>query len=150
MTVNYSIKKTRPDITYAVCNVAKFSSNPTVNHWVAVKRIFRYLKGTINLGILYKSHNYDKCVGYSDADWAGDRADRKSTSGYCFKLSSSLVSWRTNKQTCVALSTAEAEYVALAAASQEAVWLKQLFCDLNFAINGPIVVKEDNQATICL
>ena len=81
----YLSMRTRPDITFAVCNVAKFASKPTLSHWLAVKRIFRYLKGTTNFGIMYNRHNgSDDCIGYSDADWAGDNNDRKSTSGYCF------------------------------------------------------------------
>ncbi|XP_066968182.1 uncharacterized protein [Macrobrachium rosenbergii] len=117
----YLSTRTRPDITFAVCNVAKFCTNPTKYHWSAVKRIFRYLRGTCDLGIVYSKQNSCFCVGYSDADWAGDKNDSKSTSGYCFSLSSGLISWRTNKQSCVALSTAEAEYVALSSAAQEAV-----------------------------
>ncbi|KAF2358692.1 hypothetical protein FHG87_010554 [Trinorchestia longiramus] len=92
----------------------------------------------------------DKCIGYLDADWAGDRSDRKSTSGYCFTLSNSVITWRSVKQSCVALSTAEAEYVALAGAAQEAIWLKQLLDDLEFKTGGPMVVNEDNQSAICL
>ena len=114
----YLCTKTRPDITFAVCNVSKFCSRPTTKHWSAVKRIFRYLKGTYNFGIVYDKTNVNECIGFSDADWAGDKTDRKSMSGYCFKIGSGLVSWRSNKQSCIALSTAEAEYVALSAAAQ--------------------------------
>ncbi|KAF2352826.1 hypothetical protein FHG87_016415 [Trinorchestia longiramus] len=94
-----------------------------------------------------------------DADWAGDRSDRKSvkfwscyksTSGYCFTLSNSVIIWRSVKQSCVALSTAEAEYVVLAGAAQKAIWLKQLLDDLEFKTGGPMVVNEDNQSAICL
>ncbi|KAF2345028.1 Reverse transcriptase RNA-dependent DNA polymerase [Trinorchestia longiramus] len=85
-----------------------------------------------------------------DADWAGDRSDRKSTSGYCFTLSNSVITWRSVKQSCVALSTAEAEYVALAGAAQEAIWLKQLLDDLEIKTGGLMVVNEDNQSAICL
>ena len=98
----YLSTRTRPDITYAVCNVAKFSSNPSNKHWSAVKRIFRYLKGTSLLGIKYVQNNDISCVGFADADWAGDRADRKSTSGYCFTMSGGAISWRTSKQQTVA------------------------------------------------
>ena len=101
---------TRPDIAFAVSNVAKFSSNPTQEHWIAVKRILRYIKGTVTVGINYTVDNSD-IFGYCDADWAGDRNDRKSTSGYVFNLAGGPVSWRSKKQTCIALSTAEAEYV---------------------------------------
>ena len=146
----YLSTRTRPDITYAVCNVAKFCTKPTRTHWSAVKRIFRYLRGTDDLGILYSKDTTRSCVGYSDADWAGDRNDRKSTSGYCFLLGSGLISWRTTKQSCVALSTAEAEYVALSGAAQEAVWLMSLFKDLHFDKKDPMLIYEDNQSAICL
>jgi len=99
---------TRPDIAYAVGNVAKFSSHPTTKHWTGVKRIMQYLKGTSNLGLLYSKKGSSKCVGYSDSDWGGDLDDRKSTSGYLFQISGGPVSWRSKKQSCVALSTAEA------------------------------------------
>ena len=147
----YLSTKTRPDITYAVCNVSKYCTNPTKAHWTAVKRIFRYLRGTSELGIAYVNNDSDSCVGYSDADWAGDKSDRKSTSGYCFLLSGGLISWRTNKQSCVALSTAEAEYVALSSASQEGIWLKTLLNDLKLVTDkGPMLIFEDNQSAICL
>ncbi|XP_076029817.1 uncharacterized protein LOC143018343 [Oratosquilla oratoria] len=74
--------KTRPDISYAVCNVAKYCNKPYQQHWSAVKRIFRYLKGTVIVGLLYTNEDVNECVGFADADWAGDRSDRKSTSGY--------------------------------------------------------------------
>ena len=144
--------RTRPDIAYSVGQVAKFSSKPTTQHWSAVKRIMRYLKGTKALGLLYKNQDPNiQCSGYSDSDWAGDRTDRKSTSGYCFLIGDDLVSWRSAKQTCVALSTAEAEYVALASAGQEAVWLKQMLVDLSAHCGTtPISIFEDNQAALCL
>ena len=112
----------RPDITYAVSNLARFSAKPTKEHWSAVKRVFRYLRGTISLGIHYTCKGQDRLVGYSDADWGGDINDRKSTSGYMFQVSGGAVSWRSKKQRCVALSTAKAEYIALSAATQESLW----------------------------
>ena len=131
---------TRPDITYAVNNVARFCARPTKEHWMAVKRIFRYLKGTQDYGLQYHKEGSAECVGYSDADWAGDTEDRKSTSGYLFSLNGGLVSWRSKNQSCVALSTAEAEYMALASAAQEALWLRQLTSDLSC---GPGLAKFD-------
>ena len=107
---------TRPDIAFAVSNVAKFSSNPTKQHWTAVKRILRYLKGTRNFGLLYTNGNVDEFIGYSDSDWAGDLDDRKSTSGYVFMMSGAPISWRSKKQTSVA---PEAEYIALSSATQK-------------------------------
>ena len=90
------------------------------------------------------------CTGYSDADWAGDIGDRKSTSGYMFLQGGAAISWKSNKQPCVALSTTESEYVALSAAAQEAIWIQKLTSDLlNKNIHGTTIM-EDNQSTICL
>ena len=130
--------------------MSKCYSKPSNNHWLAVKRIFRYIKGTTNLGICYEKTKIEKCFIYSDSDFAGDNSDRKSTSGYCFSLGSGVISWKSVKQSCVALSTTEAEYVALSAAAQEAIWLRKLLMDLNFSNNDPILIYEDNQSTICL
>lgn len=141
---------TRPDLTYAVSNASKFCNNPTKQYWTAVKRILRYLKGTQNHGLLYTKNDHKNCVGYSDADWAGDVNDRKSTSGYLFKMSGAPVSWKSKKQACVALSTTEAEYMALSSAAQEATWIRQLTKDLQNAQVKPTVIHEDNQAAICM
>ena len=89
-------------------------------------------------------------VGFSDADWGGDVNDHKSTSGYLFQIGDTAVTWKSKKQTCVALSTAEAEYIALAGASQEAVWMRQLLTDLKDPPVKPTVIFEDNQSSICM
>ena len=149
-TLLYLSTMTRPDITYALSNVAKFCANPDKEHWIAVKRIMRYLVGTMCLGLLYKKNELKSCVGFSDADWAGDLDDRKSTSGYIFQLSGEAISWRSKKQACVALSTAEAEYIALASAAQEAVWMRQLLTDLRRNPEEATRMYEDNQSAICL
>ena len=147
----YLAVSTRPDITYAVNTLARFVSNPQEKHWTALKRVLRYLRGTSQHGILYKQGSSEECYGYSDADWAGDISDRKSTSGYVFMLSEGAISWRSSKQKCVALSTAEAEYVALSSAAQESIWLKQLGEELrNSSHEGPIMIYEDNQASIAM
>ena len=146
----YLSTSTRPDIAFAVSNVAKFSANPTKRHWTGVKRILRYLKSTSDLGLHFTSNDVDDLVGYSDSDWAGDLDDRKSTSGYLFKLCGAPISWRSKKQTSVALSTAEAEYIALSSATQEAVWLRQLTSELRFKPTKPTVIYEDNQSAIAL
>ena len=90
----------------------------------------QYLKGTLNYGLLYSKDGAKDLVGFSDSDWVGDLNDRKSTSGFIFQVNGTAVSWRSKKQTCVALSTAEAEYMALANAAQEAVWMRRLTTDL--------------------
>ena len=139
---------TRPDIAYAVSNVAKFSSHPTNKHWIAVKRIMRYLKGTSDLSLLYTKEGSYKCIGYSDSDWGGDLDDRKSTSGYLFQIGGGPVSWRSKKQSSVALSTAEAEYMALASAGQEAVWMRLLTAELCGNSMKELTIFEDNQSAI--
>ena len=95
----------RPDIAFAVGNLARFSSKPTKQHWKALKRVLRYLKATVNYGIKYTTSDHKECSGFSDADWAGDVNDRKSTSGYLFVLNGGPLTWKSKKQSCVALST---------------------------------------------
>ena len=146
----YLSTHTRPDIAFAVSNVAKFCSRPTKEHWTAVKRIMRYLKGTTSYGLLYCETNPKNCVGYSDADWGGDTDDYKSTSGYVFQFGGTAVSWKSKKQTSVALSTAEAEYIALSSATQEASLMRQLLVDLNCGPTTPTVICEENQSSICI
>ena len=147
----YLSTKTRPDIAFAVTSAARFCASPTKEHWTAVKRILCYLNGSRQLGLLYRANTLnEEITGFSDADWAGDVGDRKSTSGYVFLLGDAAVSWKSAKQTTVALSTAEAEYVALSTASQEAIWLQRLMNDLSKKFIQETVIYEDNQSTICL
>ena len=146
----YLSVSSRPDITYSVSTLAKFSSQPNKQHWTALKRVLRYLKGTVHYGITYTRKSSKECVGYSDADWAGDLDDRKSTSGYLFQVSGGAVTWRSKKQSCVALSTAEAEYMALSSAAQEAVWLRQLMAELGQPPETATTIFEDNQSPIAM
>ncbi|KAI3635416.1 hypothetical protein MIR68_006550 [Amoeboaphelidium protococcarum] len=146
----YAACATRPDISAAVGKVCKFSQNPGVKHWQAVKRILRYLKGTSNLGILLGGHHGTVIQGWSDADWAGDIDQRKSTGGYVFKLSDSPVSWSSKLQNVVALSSCESEYIALANSAKEAMWLRQLMKDIGYKQEEATVINEDNQGSIAL
>jgi transposase InsO family protein len=146
----YLSVSTRPDIAYAVGTLARFSSKPTKEHWTALKRVLRYLKGTTKHGILYSQKNSGECVGYSDADWAGDINDRKSTSGYVFQIGGAPVTWRSKKQACVALSTAEAEYIALSSAAQESIWLRRLTSELGSPPETATTIYEDNQSAIAM
>jgi Reverse transcriptase (RNA-dependent DNA polymerase) len=101
----------RPNIMFFVCLCAKYQANPKESHLIAHKRILRCVKGTLNLGLWYGRQTEFNLIGFTDADFTGDRLDRKSTSGTCQFLKGSLVSWSSRKQTSVALSTAEAEYI---------------------------------------
>ncbi len=147
----YAAIATRPDISKAVGDVSKFNSNPSQTHLAAAKRILRYLKGTTNLAIKYQRSETNTLLGYSDADWAGYQDDRHSTTGNLFIMSGGPISWLSKKQAIVALSTAEAEYVALSTATQEAVWLQRLLVTTLKAIpNEPIILMEDNQGAIAI
>ena len=128
--------------------VSKFCSRPTETHKTAVKRVFRYLKKTINLALKY-SKDGKSVIGFSDADWGGDRDDRHSTTGNVFTLAGGAITWLSKKQAVVALSTSEAEYVALSMAAQEAAWLLKLLTDLQIP-KEPIIIMEDNQGAIAL
>ena len=111
------------------------------------------MKGTTNHGILYQRQETtpeSELIGFADADWAGDVTDRRSTSGYVFCLSEGAISWRSKKQDCVALSTAEAEYVALSSAGQESVWLRKLTAELGQVSSHPMTIYEDNQSAISM
>ena len=147
----YLSTRTRPDILFAVSRAARYTSKPTEDHWKAINHILRYLVGTTKYGLLY-SRNISQIddVGYSDADWGGDLDDRKSTSGYIFQIAGGPVSWCSRKQSCVALSTSEAEYIALTSAAQEGIWLRQLISEILKKPMKPVTIYEDNQSTICL
>ena len=140
---------TRPDIAYAVAIVSRFNSEPTEAHLTAVKRIFRYVKGTIDYALKYGKNEND-LVGYSDADWAGDQESRRSTSGNLFILSNGAVSWLSKRQSTVSLSTTEAEYVSLSSAAQEAIWLRRLLAELGLNELEPTTIREDNQGAIAI
>ena len=106
---------TRPDITYAVSIVSQFMQAPTQAHFHIVKRILRYLKGYADRGILLKNHGNTHIMEYTDADWAGNSLDRKSTTGFCTFVGGNLVTWKSKKQTVVARSSAETKYRAMPA-----------------------------------
>lgn len=145
----YAMMCTRPDICYDVCLVSRYQYNPGRRHWSAVKRILRYLKGTTDYFLCYQGNDLT-LMGYADADWDGDLDERKSTSGYAFLLNGGCISWRSKKQTCVSLSTIEAEFVACASAVQEGVWLRRFLYHLGVVSNpvGTVTVYCDNQSAI--
>jgi len=138
----------RPDIMFSVCICARFEADPKESHYNATKRILKYLKGTTNVGLLYLNEATLNLKGYSDLDFARCKLDRKSTSGTCYLLGASLISWNNKKQACVALSTAEVEFIAAGSNYAQISWLEQqlsdfglkvtkapLFCDNTNAIN---------------
>eukprot|EP00171_Calliarthron_tuberculosum_P023718 IDg23718t1 len=140
---------TRPDISFAVSRLAQFVECPTQALWTAAKRILRYLSGTRTHGIIFKKDATFAPLGYSDSDWGGCKINRKSTSGYAFIMGGGAISWKSKKQGCVAQSSSEAEYMALAAAVKEAIWLSRIITFTN-SIASPIPVNifADNQGAI--
>src|SRR4051812_15672346 len=114
----------RPDILFSVCLCARFQSDPRESHLTAVKRFLRYLKGTTNVGLVYRRSEEYNLVGYCDADYDGDRVERKSTFGSCQFLGSHLISWYSKKQATISLSTTEEEYVVAAGYSTQRLWMK--------------------------
>ena len=145
----YIALMTRPDISYAVGQVSKFSQNPSIVHWHAVEQIFAYLNGTKNLGI-WIGGNRSGLIGFTDADFAGDKTDYKSTSGSIFFFHNGPVSWSSKKQPCTALSTTEAEYVAACEATKTAVWLSYLLQDFTGTEQLKVPIHCDNQGAVRL
>lgn len=151
--LTYISMVTRPDISAAVSILSSYMSDPSKEHWIGVKRILRYLKGTVNFGLKFTmsendDENENELFGYSDANWAGDVDTRRSTSGYVFKVANCTVSWCSKKQASVTKSTTEAEYIALSQATQEAIWMRRLLTDIGCKSEEPTTMYEDNQGAI--
>ena len=135
----------RPDISFAVLLLSQHCASPEPRHFAAAKRVLRYLKGTRSYRLHYGGENRDLPLsGLSDADWAGDKKDRASISGFVWSLGGGPISWSAKKQNCIALSTTEAEYVALTRAVQEGIWLRQSLDQFHIVCPVPLVVSTDN------
>ena len=150
----YAMTCTRPDLSFVVTKLSQHLSAPRNCDWVMLKHAFRYVKATIDYGLTYrKSDEGLSLCGFSDSDWGADIEDRRSVTGFCFALSpnGTAITWKSRKQQTVALSTCEAEYMALAATVQEALYLRQLLRDIT-GINPeqPISIQCDNQGSIDL
>ena len=141
------ISATRPDIMYSVCLCARFQSCLEESHLSVVKRILRYLKGTMDIDLWYPKGDNFELIGYSDVNFAGCKVERKSTSDTCHFLGHSLVSWHSKKQNSVALFTAEVEYIAAALCCAQILWMKQTLSDFNLIFEH-VPIKCDNTSTI--
>ena len=139
----------RPDIMFSTCLCARFQADPKESHLIAVKRIFRYLKGTPGLGIWYPKNTGFDLTGYTDSDYAGCRIDRKSTSGSCQFLGRRLVSWYSKKQHSVSTSTAEAEYIAAGSCCAQILWIRNQLNDYGIDVNK-IPIFCDNTSAIAI
>jgi hypothetical protein len=143
----YLLTHTRPDISFTVGMLGRAMAAPSAQDVVAVKRLMRYLAGTRDYGLVLSGTGESTLISYSDFDWGGD-VDRKSTSGVLHYFGEDLLHWMSKKQGCVALSTAEAEYVAASSCAQDVILLRDVLCDLNYQQSEPTVVFEDNTAAI--
>jgi hypothetical protein len=140
----YAMLGTRPDLAFTISTLSKYCSNPTPEHAIAAKRTLRYLRKTINVGITFRgqenpaiaeavagtSPTSTGITGFTDSDWAGDIDSRKSTSGYVFLLYGGAISWKSTKQSVVATSSTEAEYIACSEAAKEALWIRRLHAEI--------------------
>lgn len=144
---------TRPDLSVAVNILSRFMNKNNKEVWKCIKRVLRYLKGSINIKLNYTRQNYNQfLVGFVDSDWGGTAgSDRKSTTGYLFQLfENCTICWNTKRQVSVAVSSTEAEYMALFEAVKEALWLKSLATSININITNPIIIYEDNNGCISI
>ncbi|CAA7024775.1 unnamed protein product [Microthlaspi erraticum] len=139
---------TRPDIAYAVQQICLFMHDPRESHFHALKRILRYLKGTLSQGLrMSRSSSYD-LVAYSDADWAGCPTTRRSTSGYCVYLGPNLILWSSKRQATISRSSAEAEYRGVANAVSETTWIRNLLLEMKIPLPRATIVFCDNVSAI--
>ncbi|GAA0149774.1 oxidase [Lithospermum erythrorhizon] len=141
---------TRPDIMYAVGLVSRYIEKPKQDHFITAKKILRYIKGTLEYGLFYTHSQDSKLVGYLDSDYGGDLDDAKSTSGYAFHIGLAVFSWSSKKQQTVPLSTCEAEYMAVAACTCQAIWLKYILSELYYSNEEPVTIYVDNKSSISL
>lgn len=139
----------RLDIMFAVANVSKFSSNPSIEYWQAVKKILHYLKGTSNQGITYQFNGNNQLIGYCDADYANDEVTRKLMTGLTTILARGLIIRTSRRQSVMAQFTAEAEYIAAVDATKE-MWIRELLKDVDAEQNNSTVLRIDKQAAIKL
>ncbi|GJR17260.1 hypothetical protein Tco_0965787 [Tanacetum coccineum] len=139
----------RPDIMFSVCLCAHFQEDPKISHLEAVKRIFRYVKGNMHLGLWYPKGSGIETIVYADSDHAGDYVDRKSTSGIFKFMGCCLTSWFSKKQTALAISTTKSEYVSAGKACQQALWMKQALVDYGIRFDD-IPIMCDNKGAIDL
>jgi len=153
-TLLYAAISTRPDIGYAVHQLTRHMQAPLRRHMVAADRVLRYLAGTRTLGLRFGSpsteHSSAQVSAFADADWGGDKVDRKSTTGWIARIDGDVVSWASKKQSAVALSTCEAELYAEAAAMQETQWLRGLLQELGLSDGSPALIYGDNQSAIAV
>ena len=131
---------------FCTLSLSQLLKNPSHDHWLLAKKVLRYLRGTFDLGLVFKHSECLKLVGFCDSDWGRDPNDKRSTGGYCFQISEdcSVICWSSRKQQTVALSSTEAEYMSVSSTFQEFVYLLSLVKSLGLELNGPSLLQGDN------
>lgn len=140
---------TRPDIAFTVNDLSRFNSRHSVEHWQAIKRVMRYLKGTIDLKLQFRVGKFNGLHAFTDADWASEVDERRSCSGYVTIMANAAISWYSHRQDIVALSSTEAEYIALSELNREILWLRAALKEID-KVNEPTQVYCDNSSTMKL
>ena len=141
---------TRPNLSFAVNKVCQYMHTPTTSHWCAVKRILRYIRGTLSHGIILHASTDFSLSSFTDADWASSSDDHRSTNGYCAFLGPNIISWSSTKQHVVSRSSTEFEYRGLANAAAEVLWLQTLLCELRIPPTSPPLLICDNISALHL
>jgi hypothetical protein len=146
----YAAISTRPEIMYPVQALSQHLVDPGETHWIAAKRVLRYLKGTMNSTLTYSWSDKARVapLGHSDTDWGPNVDDRRSVSGYVYTLAGGAIAWSAKKQPTVATSSVEAEYIADGHATKQALWLQSLLGELNFPQTDATFIKSDNVGAI--
>ncbi|KAG7579315.1 Zinc finger CCHC-type [Arabidopsis thaliana x Arabidopsis arenosa] len=140
----------RPDLCYSVGLCARYQACPRVSHLNAVKRIIKYVKGTVEYGLSYTKHTNHNLAGFCDVDWSGCLDGRRSTSGGCFFLGNNLIAWHSKKQNCVSLSSTQAEYIAMGSCCTQLPWMKQMLADYVVACDIPVLNSVNLYSTECM
>jgi hypothetical protein len=144
----YAMTATRPDIAFAVSALSAYMANPGEKHWIALKRVLRYLQGTRNHCLVLGGSKVELSA-WCDADWANDKDTRRSVTGYVFKLGDGVISWQSKRQATVAMSSTEAEYMSASYAAREAAFLHQLLGEIGYK-QPSVALHCDNQSCIAL
>jgi hypothetical protein len=143
----YLMIGTCPDISYAVTHLSQFTMNPSEDHYKAALHICRYLAGTHDYKLVYSKAADKGLMAYTDSDWAADKIQRRSVTGYFFKLANGIISWCSHAQKTVALSSTEAEYMAISNCSHQAIWIKTMIEELGIRLKA-VFIYGDNQGSI--
>ncbi|XP_056698491.1 secreted RxLR effector protein 161-like [Spinacia oleracea] len=150
----YLANNTRPDIAFSVNLLARYSNSQTKRHWNGIRHLFRYLRGKLDLGLLYQSRKDATPIGYADVGYLSDPQKAKSQTGYLFTYGGTAISWKSTKQTLTATSSNHAKLIALYEAGRECVWLRSMIsniqegCGMNSVTENPTIIYEDNTACI--